>query len=258
MEASDIFDESRLQPDANEFDPAADLDELLVQAMENPGYRPEFFRRLLQSKLHLLLEEEVDMERAVGMHVPLRPLQSEGLVVVFTSAARVLDRPDLPAYPFIDIKGRDLLEAVQDTGIILNPFADQAIVLQPEQIRKLLSGQGPMTLQQDNTMEEEVTIGLPEKYPAGLVEALQTVMSSMPRLRCAYALYVMESSVGRPRFAVYLDAEGDIERMAQDIGSVAKAFFSDTDSYIDILEAAEDQGLFSGYVVSTPPIYQRD
>ena len=259
MDANDIFDEAELKPRPNEFDPAATLDELLVQANANPAYRPEFLRALLREPLYVLVEEEVDLDRAVGGLVPFRPLRyQDGVVPVFTSAAELAKAPAAAKWPHVTVKGRNLMEAMPEADFLVNPYAAVSLHLKAAYLQQVLT-QGGAFRQEVSPVpeEEEMTIGLPEKYPPGLVEALQTVLSGQPRVRAAYLVYVVKSSVGEPRIEVYLDVEGPLLRIAQDVGEVACCFATDEVRRVDILEAVPDQSPLTNYALSTPPIYVR-
>lgn len=260
MSPNDLFDEANLAPGPNEFDPAASLDELLLQSDANPAYRPEFFRRLLLAQLYILVEEEIDYEREEDGYVPMRPIfAGEGTLPVFTSLAQLQAKPADWDYPHVDIKGRELFASLPETDVLLNPFGERGMRLRAPLLQRLVAGEGPLKKEAANSEEGEVnmTIALPEKYPPGLLDALQTVCSGLPRVRTAYLLYLLEASDRGPRIAIYLDVEGDIDRIAQEVGQVAQSF-AQPGQRVEVAPAIPDISSVIDYALNTPPIYVRE
>ncbi len=216
-------------------------------------------RALLREPLYVLVEQEVDLDEAVGGRVPLRPLRFDnGDLPVFTSAEQLAKAPAAAEWPHVAVKGRDLAEGLPEADFVVNPYSEAGIHLNAAFLQQVLTQGGPFRMEVGTVPdEEELTIGLPEKYPPGLVEALQTVLSGQPRVRAAYLLYVMKSSVREPRIELYLDVEGPLERIAQEAGEVARSFAKGEVRRVEVMEAVPGQSPFTDYAMGTPPIYVR-
>lgn len=261
MDPNDLFDEANLAPGPNEFDPATSLDELLVQAHQHPAYRPELFRRLLLEQLFVLVEEEIDFSEAEDGLVPLRLLRfDDGRLPVFTSLEQLRANSDYHHWSHADIKGRELFGFLSDFDFVVNCFSEPSLRLLPQVRKRLLAGESALRMEVMPIEDEDVTILLPEHegYPTDLVAALQTVLSGHPRVQVAYLLYVSQSSLGRPRIAVYLNVEGAFDRIAKEVGEVVSYFATVPGMKVDVMQAQANVHNLMDYVLSTPPIYVRD
>lgn len=260
MDANEIFDESKLQVGPDDFDPAADLDGLMVQSAHNPGYRPEFMRRLLVSPLWLLVEEEPDLAEAVGGYVGFAPLQlPDGCIPVFTSVARMQDHPAVAERPRTSVKGRDLLEALQGKNLVLNLFSEASLELPAEFCRRMLAGED-MSCSQEVLLDSEVDMEIadPDEYPHEMVASVRVVLSSQPRVAAAYLVYVRASTQGGPHFIISLDVEGEFKSIAQEVGIVTRGFMRKPGDKVAVQQLLrDDEGTFTDYLLSTTPIYLR-
>jgi hypothetical protein len=260
MDSQDIFDESKLQPGPDEFDPAADLDDLMAQAGQNPAYRPEFLRRLLLSPLLVLVEAEPEPDERRDDYVGFAPLQlSNGHVPVFTSLARLQDNPALLEYKHLSVKGRDLLEALQGRDLCVNPFSAASIRLPAIICERLLAREefGAFKLSPPS-QEREVLIGQPAEYPAAAVEAVRVLLSGHPRVQAGYLTYLLASEEVPARFVIGLQLEGDFKGIAQEVAYVASSFQTELgDAYI-VQQVIPDTDDFSAYVLGTEPFYARE
>lgn len=261
MDPNDLFDEANLTPGPNEFDPAASLNGLLEQAYENPAYRPELFRRMLLEQLFVLVAEEIDFSEAEDGMVPLSPLRfADGELPVFTSLEQLKANPAYHHWPYAGMKGRELLGLLPDVDYLVNCFNEPSLRLSPALRKRLLAGESTLRMEVAPIEDEEVVVMLPEHddYPNDLVAALQTVLSGQPRVRAAYLLCVTQSSLGRPRFAVYLEVEGAFDQVAKEVGEVASYFVTAPGMKVNVLQAQPNVHNLMDYVLSTPPIYVRD
>ena len=260
MESQDLFDESKLQPGPNEFDPAADLDDLMVQAGQNPAYRPEFLRRLLLSPLLVLIEAAPEPDETRDEYVGFAPLQlTNGHIPVFTSLARLQDNPALLEHERISVKGRDLLTALQQRDLSLNPFSEASINLPAVICQQLLAGEEFGAFRLSPPMEErEVLIGQPAEYPTAAVEAIRLLLSGHPRVQAAYLTYLLASGEEPARFIIGLQLEGDFKGIAQEVAYVASSFQAELGEVYMVQQVIPDTDEFSDYVLSTAPFYVRE
>ncbi|MBF9220597.1 enhanced serine sensitivity protein SseB C-terminal domain-containing protein [Hymenobacter ruricola] len=260
MDSQDIFDESKLVPGPNEFDPAADLDDLMAQAGQNPAYRPEFLRRLLLSPLLVLVEDEPARDETQADYVGFTPLQlSDGYVPLFTSLARLHDNPALVDYQHISVKGRDLLAALQQRDLCLNPFSEASINLPAAICQRLLAGDDFGAFKQSPPTEQrEVLIGQPAEYPTAPVEAIRLLLSSHPRVQAGYLTYLLASGEEPAHFIIGLQLEGEFKGIAQEVAYVASTFQKELGNQYIVQQVIPDTDEFSAYVLSTEPFYARE
>ena len=266
MENPDWFDESRFVPTAADRLPAADIDELFEQAFDNPGYRAEFNRRLPESNLWVLVEDVPDQEDAVGGYVPIRPLHlNDGSMALFTAEARIRDASSLPGHiRWIQVRARELMEQVKGVEFVLNPFSPKQFNLSPAGVAALLAGDhreaGLSVTESPMAESGEVTIKTDKEFPAGMVEALQTLLSQHPRVVEAYLIYLVADSPDRPnRYHMRLELEGEeVHQLMLELQPVLRVFMQPGEGFELLSKVGDDENDdMVAYLRQVGPMYQR-
>lgn len=264
MATTDWFDESQFVPTPADRLPAADIDELFEQAYDNPGYRAEFHRRLPDSNLWVLVEEVPTPDDAVGELLPIAPLQlSDGSMPLFTSEARVREAENLPAHiRWIQLRARELMEQMEGVDYVLNPFSPKQLVLAASGIPAMLAGEynDPGLAASDSAAPAsgQVILKLDKEFPAGMVEALQALLSQHPRVREAYMLYMLSDgadTLDRYHMRIELDGGEEVKQMMTEMQPVLRAFMQRGEGFELWTQVGDDE--IAGYMRERGPIYER-
>jgi len=243
-------------------EPAATLDELLVQAASDPAMRPELYRRLLLEPLVVVTGNKptaveprrFTVEAGETMHISG---WDDGRMPIFTTAERIFDKGIVKHEVSIaQLKGRDLLELLRGKTLLLNPYSDYGKELLPAEVERMLAG---TVLDTGHTItvqkQTKVLLGQPAVYPTEMVQALSRLLSQQPRVRAAYLGWIHDPTAPEPpHYIICLDIEGERRAVSQQMGYVAQQFLQ-PEEIIDIVQAG--QSSLTDYFLTTKPFYER-
>lgn len=255
----DFFRKKPNQPEKAELD----LEALLQKAAVDPGYRTEFYNRLLTDKLVIIIENGA---LAQGEHLLQKNTKvkivsyPDGRIPVFTTAQRIFDGGVIKEeVNFLEMKGVDLFELAQGATLVLNPYSDYGKELHPDEIQKLINGTMLSNGSKTITIEKEtpVQIGQPAKYPEDIVKSLVTLFSKRPNVRAAYLGWIFNPSSGEsPHYIFGIDADGYIQKLTQEAGFTAQQFIGPGE-FCDFIKIEGTTGLSDYFVNSTQPFYKK-
>lgn len=246
--------------------PAATLEELLAQAVSNPAYQPEFYRRLLVEPLVVLTAGDpatAEEQRYVSDGSPLQIVcWEDGTIPVFTTPARIFDQ-DVRQKQVVynQLKGRAMLQMLRGKVLLLNPYSDHSKELLPAEVDGILDGTVLGTLHTTIlTKPTELQLAQPRVLPTEMLRALASLLDQQPRVRAAYFSLMRDPhSLESPQYLIYLDIEGNIRAIAQQVNFVAKQFVQPHEG-ITIMQAnsdAADATSLAAYFRKITPFYQR-
>jgi hypothetical protein len=234
------------------FTPVNELERLLVPAFTDPAARPAFYRALPESQLFVITE---------GLKPSLsHVIQREGRIYipVFTSIDR-LKAAVTSEVEFVAMKGRDLLNALRDKDLVLNPNSAYGKVIPQEEVQSILAGSilAPPEMRDIGVMQ--AFIGQPRDYPHHLIDALSRLFSKGQIVKRAYLAQIFIPDTDKtPQTLIGLEVEGDYDRVAEEAGFVVGAVAKTGEgvNFIQINASANDP--FSQYMLrETNPFYKR-
>lgn len=178
-------------------------------APEDGGLRLQFYARLVEGEIFLLLEQEPQGDQITPK---LFELEDGPIVLAFDSEARLTEFTGLPA-PYAAMPGRVLVEmlAGQGAGLGLNLGVAPSSRLLPPEILDWLAG----TLSED---PQELTSRIEELFPPkGLPETLLRVLDQrLARMeglaQMAYLVGTLSANGARGHLLAFVGAEPAAER----------------------------------------------
>jgi hypothetical protein len=205
------------------------LEQALRAAARDPARLPDFLRLLLDAEVFVI------GHIAKGTHGSIRMLD-EGEPVSIQKWRRPDGLPLIPFFTSRDALRRAVTEDVNALGmaarglfilthgatLVLNPRLEHGKEFSPDEIAALLQSGAMQTLER-RTVEEpgEMTPGEPQAYPSAIIDVLTSFFIRRPQVQAAYlALMNDPAQGGRPCFVVGVQAEGDIEPLFREIGSI--------------------------------------
>lgn len=202
-----------------------------MQAANDPGVRPEFYRELLDTDLLVLI---VPTQAQPGKFIAREgeklmikgiTVQDKKLIPVFTSEIRLKEYIQAPDH-LAQLKGQALLAIIaeQKNGMVLNPVSRYGKEFTPEEVAALVDGS--MFRQFDKTelpAQQKTLISEPKDYPDKLVAALKTLFERNSNIEKAYIAQISMPDTGEPpHLLIAIDAAGDFEAVASGCGIVIK------------------------------------
>ncbi len=264
MDNLDWFDESKFVPTPDDRLPAADIDDLFIQAFDNPGYRAELMRRLPDTYLWILVRNEPELEDKVGEYGFMAPLHLEdGRLPMFTAEMRVHEAQAIPPdirWAYVQAGG--LLSQLNDVDVVINPFSEKQLTLNANGIAQMLVGnyeEPDLTRTQVQPPQSgQALISTDKELAEELLEALRVVFSRYPRVQEAYMTYLLADDAPDSinRYHLRLEIEGEPgQQLMQEIGPVLRVFMQ-RDEGLE-LWAGLDNDELSDHLRRQGPFYER-
>ncbi len=120
------------------------LEKLLEKAAQEPSYRADFYKRLLNEELIVLTENSslVNGKQILKEDTEVNIVSfKNGEIPVFTTTDRIFDKNIIDKkVQFLQMKGLNLFELTKGATLILNPYSDSGKEFLPTEIEKIIDG----------------------------------------------------------------------------------------------------------------------
>jgi len=241
-------------------EPKNELETLLEQAAVEAAHRPAFFRTLLESTVWVPGKaaegEAIDANSAVELQ---HWEKEDGTSAIpFFTSLEALQRAVTQEQSFVVMPVRTLFEMTLGETLFLNARLPAGKEFTPAEINLLLSPHGDAISQQE-VLEGGVSLLLSEvtEPPAQMVDSLTTLFKNLKNVKRAFLCSIKEHADEQPNLLIGIEADGDIESIIRQTGSVA----TDTlpgDEPIDICQVIEgEKGISHFMLAHITPFYER-
>jgi hypothetical protein len=203
------------------------LERLLAAAHLEPGRRPEFYRRLLDSTILALVEPlpgQRDNAIPAGSAIQIENwLSDDGVwVAPFFSSPEALFRAFPEGHVCAPLTGRELFEGTIGLTLHLNPRSEHERRFSPWEIESLLRTEAiPESFREVMEPGAEITLEQPTNPPADVLRSLQALYARLSNVKAAYLADM--SIVGHsdpPRVLIGLEVDGDYAEAVRQTGTV--------------------------------------
>jgi len=254
------------QPIQLPYQPTNVLEELLMRAVHEPNLRPAFYQALLHEELFAVTlprEGETGGEITVtpGMEIQLQVLH-DGKIPLFSSTERIFEggvTADTVGY--IRVRGLDLLQMVQATDCVLNPFSPAGKLLTSQEIQELLTSD-LVNLPEAPAEGDQIPVQLtqPAEEPTALLGSLREFCAGKEFLEKAYLAEMrVENSVEPPRLllAFQADTPDQNPEFLQELGPILEGRIEGYQFVDMMLLNPAGQEPLNEYFRQQEPYYQR-
>lgn len=237
-----------------------ELETLLELAAGEPAHRPAFFRVLLESTVWVPGEaaegEAIDAESAVELQHWEK--DDGGSVIPFFTSVEALQQAISHEQAFVAMPVRTLFEMTLGQTLFLNAKLPTGKEFTPREISHLVSDEND-PLSQQEVLEGTTSLLLSEvaQPPEQMVESLSTLFKSLKTVKRAFLCSIKERADEQPNLLIGIEADGDIDAIIRQAGSVA----TDTlpgDEPVDICLVVEgEKGISHFMMAHITPFYER-
>jgi hypothetical protein len=244
------------------FPPTNILEELLMRAVNEPNVRPAFYQALLHEPLLAVTlpkegDEGGEVEITPGMEIQLQVL-NDGKIPLFTAPERIFEG-GMPAesVSYIRVRGLDLLQMVQATDCVLNPFSPAGKLLTSQEIQELLASD-LTTPPAEAGGQVPVQLGPPAEAPTVLLDALSGFCAEHSFVEKAFLAEMrIENSPELPRLLLAFQTEEQQAEFLQELGPVIEGKIEGY-QFVDmmVLNPASEEPI-NQYFEQQEPFYQR-
>lgn len=241
------------------------LEAALRRAAEEPGYRPEFYRLLLESSVLILGHSNGTTNRAqtleAGETISIQNwLRDDGSPAIpFFTSLTALRRSIEQEVTYMALPARSLFEITKGSPLVLNPKSSYGKEFFPNEIEALLSDRvNQLPKQRVAYKATEVILGQPADYPSKMVDSLTLLLSKRSHVKAAYlALMHDPSQDSKPHLVVGIEVDGEIEHVIHEAGVVASDS-APNGGPVDLMRVERgDLGLSEYFVREVKPFYER-
>lgn len=244
--------------------PENPLEHALIAAATEPDARPTFYRLMLESPLFTINDNETapasegiqTVEAGTRLHIPTVDIQGVQHMPIFSSLSRLRAAIDSQR-KYIAMNGRQLLELVQASPLILNPGSPYGKQFLPNETAAMLSGEifrGYAT----KTVEQptRILLGQPANYPSHLTEALVKTFRGLSAVDAGYLAHsAFEDSKAAPHTIIGVDARGEWEPIIDAVARTLRSAARESE-IVDVIRI--DDAEISRYMRDeTKPFYKR-
>jgi hypothetical protein len=244
--------------------PASPLENALRLAATDPAARPDFYRQLLEADVFVIGDAnprpEGEWTAQEGESISLQHwTKPDGTVVLpFFSSLAALQRAVEHEVTYYQLPARALLEMTQGATLVLDPRSDYGKEFAPGEIVALLAG--GLTHPAERRVIEEATqvlLAQPSERPEALIEGVRAFLGKRPAVQRAWlALMHIPSQDPEPHLVIGVEAEGEVEALLGEIGSVAADL--SPGGPVDLLQVREgEEGVGRYFLENVEPFFRR-
>lgn len=221
------------------------VEKLLEESITTLEKREEFIAALLNSNVYVMATEQEnegpDGKKMLNM-ITVQNQDGKKCVPFFTSIARLMFFAENMANgepPHVELKCKDFLAAVAQTGCILNPNSQTSKLFTPKDIAEIVGVQGPTPLEMAFQNGERVSVGQPGLYPQELTDHLTEFFESREDVSRAW---VFQIGYGKtlPHILLVIepdDQEQDVKMLFAAVGRTAQGHMRSKEDGLDILSS---------------------
>lgn len=249
------------------FTPVNELEQTLLDAVNNPAARPEFYRLLLESDLVMLatVDPEAIKDGNLQPDTPLQVLTwmkgEEPVVPLFSAVERLQEaiKDSGAEFPYVIMNGHMLFSALTQGTLnaVLNPRCALGKEFLLEEMRDLVSGDLFQRMHQEmNQAPREIMLGQPAVYPRELVDTLRGLFARHDSIDAAYLAQAHDPASGEePHPLIGLQITGDISAAISDAGIAMEGLLPEG---VNAEFVVMDGGDLDSYFLSeTTPFYKK-
>lgn len=230
------------------FTPENELEQAMQLAVTDRQARPAFYRLLLDSELSTIGEMSADRG---GISLETVAIEGQRFHPLFTARSRLdtfLAESGAPEpQPRLGIPGRILFLSTRGAQFVVNPGFEVGKIVSADEVSWMLENFQP-----------QLVVAQPKVYPAKLVKALCVLFTSRALIKAAHLVYVAREGIdaeGHPMIG--LEADGEVERLAQEIFEAAEAVMPGTPVEVVYLDPKAPLDPLQKHLLGVAPFYKR-
>lgn len=206
------------------FEPANNLEQVLLLAAQDPQYRLAFYHELMQAQLLVLTNtpegaEPGEVTVAEGTEVQLHVLQ-DGRIPIFSSEDRMYEGgAERGEVSYLRVPAPGFFQMTQGAECVLNPFSPFGKLLVAPEIEDMVTGRifNPVPEGQEGGPQAQL-LPMPEP-PAALADALREFCAQHPHIMMTYLAQVqIEGEEAPSRMLLAFHVEGEDMNFLNDMG----------------------------------------
>ena len=235
----------------------------LKNAAINPGFRPKFYKYLLEADIYVLVRGKRDLPNGEARLMSNKNIQvlnwekSDGeLITPIFSSEKEVRKAARNVGIYMRVNAKVLFNSNPEAHYVINPLSDYGKELTPYEVKSLLDGS---LLNSKNEIKLEkgtkILLGQPKDYPHDLVKALFTYFEQNGEICNAYVAQMHSYEKNEePHLLLALESSADLSGIFSEISIIIRDTLS-SDRYVDMLQIGRGDEI-DNYFREIKPFYR--
>ncbi len=240
------------------------IEQLLVQASEEPEYREAFYEKLLDLEVFVLGGDDAKEGEVVEEEGSISLLEwesAEGVrAIPFFTSYDLLAKAVGEEHLYLPIQAAVLFATVPDMNLVMNPGFDASKMFTSEEIEMMLT----MGVEEDEDEEgaefsEELTLKpITSKRSVGMLKALKTFFAKNPAVKLAYVAEMNERDANNTRqLAIGVEIEGEEGDIFTKASDIVLELAENESVDLFKLDRKQKEGMSAYFIHEMKPFYIR-
>lgn len=241
------------------------LERLLRKAANNPSYRPDFYKLLLESNIFIVGQSDSAAKgkrlAKIGEKASILNWKREdgSPLIPFFCSLNALNKAFPKGANYISLPARAFFEMTKGANLILNPKSDNGKEFFPDEIEALLkSGVNKLPERRITQKRTEVILGQPANYPTDMANSLKTLFGKRENVKAVYLALMHDPTLDeKPHLIIGIDADGDVEQIIKEAGIIASDLSPEGEP-VDLTPIKDvGSGINQYFINEVKPFYKR-
>lgn len=234
------------------------LETLLEQAAAEPGYRPAFFKALLDASVWVPGRATQSANNDGELELEHWEKEDGGSIIAFFTSPEALEQAVAKEQAFVVMPVRELFAMTLGETLFLNAGLPTGKEFTPREIEHLLHHESS-PVSQHIVMEGEETLLLSEvtNPPAQMISSLTALFASVNTVKRAWICSFKERADDKPGWLIGIEAVGDVESIIHAAGGVATDTLPGEEPIDICLISNNEPGISHFMTTHLTPFYER-
>ena len=247
-----------------QFRPQNKLELSLVKAAEDPAYRPQFYKDVIEEDIYIVQEGQsaevsgvTTLEEGTSLQVQNIEWEGKPYIPIFSSLER-LQMTIQDEVGYIALNMLEFMKITLGAELLLNPGADYGKAFTKNEIASLVDGSMWQPSEQFVAKKDtQVMIGQPSNPPNELIAALTRYFKKTKQVKKAYIAHFFNPEFDeKPHTLVALEIHGDWDSVMAGAGIIARDSHV-PDPPVDFIQITGQGGIEDYFTNESNPFYHR-
>ncbi len=240
------------------------IENLLVQASEEPEYREAFYEKLLASEVLVLGGDDANEGDNVEESESISLLEwesEEGIrAIPFFTSYELLEKAVGENHLYLPLQAAVLFATVPDMNLVMNPGFDASKMFAPEEIQMMLmTGFGEEEQEEGAEFSEDISLRpITSNRSVKMLKALKTLFSDNLAVKLAYVAEMAERDENNTlQLAIGIEIEGEEGDIFSKASDIVLELAENESVDLFAIDREQKEGMSAYFIHEMKPFYVR-
>ncbi len=238
------------------------VEELLIQASQEPEYREAFYEKLLASEVLVLGGDDVKEGDSIEESETISLLEwesAEGIrAIPFFTSYDMLAKSVGESHLYLPLQAAVLFATVPDMNLVMNPGFDASKMFTPQEIEMMLTMDFSKSTEEEGAeFSEDISLKpISSNRSVKMLKALKALFQDYPEVKLAYVAEMAEKDENNTlQLAIGVDVEGDEKDLFSKISDIILEMAENEMIDLFKLDRKEKEGMSAYFIHEMKPFY---